>query len=46
VVDSNVIGRIDEGRDELQKLLKEDELRNAVQKLGNRLRLNSITNRA
>jgi small GTP-binding protein len=62
VVDSNDIGRIDEARDELHKLLEEDELRDAVllvyankqdlpnaikpQELGNRLRLNSITNRA
>jgi small GTP-binding protein len=62
VVDSNDIGRIDEARDELHKLLEEDELRDAIllvyankqdlpnavkpQELGNRLRLNSITNRA
>jgi small GTP-binding protein len=62
VVDSNDIGRIDEARDELHKLLEEDELRDAIllvyankqdlpnavkpQELGNRLKLNSITNRA
>ncbi|KAK8866895.1 Arf GTPase arf1 [Tritrichomonas musculus] len=62
VVDSNDIGRIDEARDELHKLLEEDELRDAIllvyankqdlpnaikpQELGNRLRLNTITNRA
>jgi small GTP-binding protein len=62
VVDSNDIGRVDEARDELHKLLEEDELRDAIllvyankqdlpnavkpQELGNRLKLNSITNRA
>jgi signal recognition particle receptor subunit beta len=62
VVDSNDIGRIDEARDELDKLLEEDELRDAIllvyankqdlpnavkpQELGNRLKLNAITNRA
>jgi small GTP-binding protein len=30
VVDSNDIGRLDEARDEFQKLLQEDELKNAV----------------
>jgi GTPase SAR1 family protein len=62
VVDSNDVGRVDEARDELHKLLEEDELRDAIllvyankqdlpnavkpQELGNRLRLNAITNRA
>lgn len=62
VVDSNDVGRIDEARDELHKLLEEDELRDSIllvyankqdlpnavkpQELGNRLRLNTITNRA
>ena len=61
VVDASNIDRIDEARDELHKLLEEDELKNAVllvyankqdlpnavkpQELGNRLRLNTITNR-
>jgi small GTP-binding protein len=61
VVDSNDVGRVDEARDELHKLLEEDELRDAIllvyankqdlpnaikpQELGNRLRLNSVTNR-
>ena len=60
VIDSNDIGRIDEARDELHKLLEEDELRDSIllvyankqdlpnaikpQELGNRLRLNTITN--
>ncbi|KAH0791652.1 ADP-ribosylation factor [Histomonas meleagridis] len=61
VVDSNDIGRIDEARDVLHRLLEEDELRNSVllvyankqdlpnavkpMELGNRLKLNTITNR-
>ena len=61
VVDSNDVGRIDEARDELHKLLEEDELRDSIllvyankqdlpnaikpQELGNRLKLNTITNR-
>jgi GTPase SAR1 family protein len=59
VVDSNDIGLLNEARDELYRLLEEDELRDAVllvytnklylpnaikpQELGNRRRLNSIT---
>jgi small GTP-binding protein len=62
VVDSNDIGRVDEAREELHKLLEEEEelraaillvyankqdLPNAIKpmELGNKLRLNTISNR-